>query len=59
MTDDQISILIRVDENVGRLLEYHGDHEKRLRNLERFKNAMAGIVAFLGSLFGYSSLHNQ
>jgi len=48
-------ILIRVDERVGTLLGNQADQEKRIRKLERWRNIMAGLIAALGSAFGYKS----
>lgn len=52
MTQEDRDRLIRIDERTKKLVDGHADQERRIRNLERFRNWAAGAAATISALLG-------
>ena len=51
--DERDELLIRMDENIKGVRKVVGDHEERLRGLERVKWMLWGAWAVVSALFGW------
>lgn len=58
MNEEQHAMLVRIDERTLTLVNGHEDQERRIRNLERFRNWAAGVVAAIGSGLGITNIPN-